>query len=108
MTRKVVYSRRTQQQLSDLYEWIADQTGFPDRAESFVSSILRRCAELADSPHIGTARDDIRPGLRTMGFRRRVVIAFAVTDKTIEVVGVYYGGRDYERQLHNNASPPRR
>lgn len=42
------------------------------------------------------ARDDRRPGLRTIGFRRRVVIAFAVTEEAVEVLGVYYGGRDDE------------
>ena len=45
---------------------------------------------------IGLARDDLRPGLRTIGFRRRVVIAFAVHEETVEVHGVYYGGQDYE------------
>lgn len=34
--------------------------------------------------------------MRTIGFRRRIVIAFAVTDETVEILGVYYGGRDYE------------
>jgi len=47
-------------------------------------------------PYIGVARDDLRPGLRTIGFRRRVVIAFAVTEEAVEVLGVFYGGSDYE------------
>jgi plasmid stabilization system protein ParE len=45
---------------------------------------------------IGLAKDDLRPGLRTVGFRRRAVIAFAVHESAVEIHGVYYGGRDYE------------
>ena len=77
MTRTVVYSPRARQQLDNLYLWIAEQSGFPDRAEQYVSAIFDYCDELADFSFRGIARDDLRPGLRTIGFRRRVVIAFA-------------------------------
>ncbi|WP_266100886.1 hypothetical protein [Sphingobium soli] len=32
-------------------------------------------------------RDDLRPGLRTTAWRRRVTIAFAVEDTAVVVVG---------------------
>lgn len=98
MTRTVVYSPRARQQLTDLYLWIwiAEQSGFPERAEGFVSAILDRCDHLAEVPFIGLARDDLRPGLRTIGFRNRAVIAFSVHEENIEIHGVYYGGRDHE------------
>lgn len=51
---------------------------------------------------VGGARDDLRPGLRTIGFRRSLVIAFAVNDATVEKLGIYYGGRDYETVLSDN------
>jgi len=31
------------------------------------------------------------------------VIAFAVTDETVEILGVYYGGRDYETLIMTDA-----
>lgn len=99
MTRDVVYSTRAQQQLSDLYLWVAEQSGFPDRAEAYVSAIFDYCDKLSDFSFRGIARDDLRPGLRTIGFRRRVVIAFAVQESTVEILGVYYGGQDYESLL---------
>ncbi|WP_448070453.1 type II toxin-antitoxin system RelE/ParE family toxin [Georgenia yuyongxinii] len=98
MTR-VVYSPRARQQLTDLNLWVAEQSGFPDRAEGFVAAIVNYCDGLTDFPMVGVARDDLRPGLRTIGFRRRVVIAFAVNHETIEILGVYYGGRDFETGL---------
>jgi plasmid stabilization system protein len=30
------------------------------------------------------------------------VIAFAVTDEVIEILGIYYGGRDYESLLRTS------
>ncbi len=96
MTRSIVYSPRARQQLTDLYLWIAEQSGFPGRAENYVSAILDYCDNLADFPMIGLARDDLRPGLRTIGFRRRAVIAFAVNETTVEIHGIYYGGQSYE------------
>jgi len=61
-----------------------------------VSAIFDYVDELAQFPMIGLARDDLRPDLRTIGFRRRTVIAFAVGEGTVEIHGVYYGGQDYE------------
>lgn len=99
MTREVLYTPEARQQLTDLYLWIAAQSGFPDRAEEYVSSIFDFCDRLSTHPHIGISRDDLRPGLRTIGFRGRVVIAFAVGHSFVDVLGVFYGGRDYEALL---------
>ena len=67
-----------------------------------MSALMDQCDALADFLMVGQARDDIRPGLRTTGFRRRAVIAFAVTDEVIEILGIYYGGRDYESLLRTS------
>jgi plasmid stabilization system protein ParE len=44
----------------------------------------------------GARRNDIRPGLRVFGFRRRVSIAFEVTDNVVTVLGIFYGGQNFE------------
>lgn len=99
MTRHIVYSPRARQQLTDLHSWIVAESGFPNRGEAYVSAIFDFCDGLAEFPLVGGARDDLRPGIRTIGFRRGAVIAFAVTDERVEILGVYYGGRDYETLL---------
>lgn len=99
MTRRVEFSPSAQQQLSDLYHWITDRSGFPDRSADYISAIIDFCENLANFPMVGRARDDLRPGLRTIGFRRRVVIAFAVDSMTVRILGVFYGGQDYEHML---------
>ncbi|MGO6899277.1 type II toxin-antitoxin system RelE/ParE family toxin, partial [Rhizobium ruizarguesonis] len=37
----------------------------------------------------------LAPGLRTVPFEHSAVIAYRVT-KAVEIVNVFYGGRDYE------------
>ncbi len=54
---------------------------------------------LATAPERGTRRDDLFPGLRTVGFERRVTIAFRVLDQQVEIVTIAYGGRNFEAEL---------
>lgn len=96
MTYEVVYSPSAAQHLADLYSWITEKSGYAMRAEAFVSEIMDFCEDLPQYPLRGVSRDDIRPGLRTIGFRRRVIVAFAVLPSRIEIHGIFYGGRDHE------------
>jgi toxin ParE1/3/4 len=54
---------------------------------------------LAEFPERGTRRDDLARGLRTIGFERRVTIAFRVVRTRVEIVTIAYGGRDFESDL---------
>ena len=94
MTSSVVFTPEAEEQLVDLYHYITT-VGSPEAAARYTDSILTFCEELAAFPNQGRARDDIRPGLRIIGYRRRVVVAFAVTGHALLIVGVFYGGRDY-------------
>jgi toxin ParE1/3/4 len=60
---------------------------------------VEQCESLATFPLRGTRRDDIRPGLRVFGFRRRVSIAFQVKGEEVTILGVFYGGQDFEAVL---------
>ena len=99
--RRTKYSPHATSQLEDLYEYVALASG-PDRADTFVGSIVDYCDRLATSPHRGTRRDDLSPGLRIVGFRRRVTIAFSITDEAVEILGVFYGGRSFEILLKDD------
>jgi len=51
--RRTKYSPHATSQLEDLYEYVALASG-PDRANTFVGSIVDYCDRLATSPHRGT------------------------------------------------------
>lgn len=44
-------------------------------------------------------RDDLFPGLRVVGFERRVTIAFHVGADTVTFLRILYGGRDIDTLL---------
>lgn len=40
-------------------------------------------------------------GLRTVGFRRRVTIAILVTDSTVEILALLYGGQSIPKYFRS-------
>lgn len=94
----VVFRHEALKQLEELYDYISD-AGSPENAFRYTNGIVAYCEGLSRFPYRGAARDDIRPGLRTIGYRKRIVIAFTVLDDTVVILGVFYGGRDFEAIL---------
>ncbi len=103
MTRakNVVFSPEAETQLVQLYDYIAANASTPV-AESYTGAIVERCERLGEMPLAGVARDDIRRGLRTTFFRKRVVIAYSVAAKAVTVLAIFYGGQDYESLLRED------
>ena len=91
---KVEFTPLAERQLDALYNYIADHSS--ERiADNYVGRIVTFCGKLADFPNRGTKRDEILPGLRTVGFERRATIAFAILPGTILIQGIFYGGQDF-------------
>lgn len=101
MARRVVFAPEASAQLVSLFGYIAGQAS-PQVAHAFVQAIIDYCEGLATFPRRGTRRDDLRPGLRTIGFRRRVTIAFRIDGDTVSILGAFYGGQDVESLLRND------
>ena len=84
--------------LFGLYRHIAGEAGL-EVAGTYIDRIEAACLALRNFPERGTRRDDIRRGLRTMGFERRVTIVFQMKKNEVVIVRIFYGGQDYERAL---------
>ena len=87
-------SPEAESDLSGLYEWIADRAG-AGVAMDYIERIEVFCSGLDLASERGQARDGIRPGLRIVGFERRVVIAFALLDDTVVILRVFTGGQNW-------------
>jgi toxin ParE1/3/4 len=98
----VIFTIRAESQLDSLFTYIADHSS-EARADGFVSGIVAACMSLAAFPERGRKRDDIRPNLRTKGYKRLVTIAFSVDTKTetVAIHAVFYGGQDFEQLLRD-------
>lgn len=98
MSHIVVFTPEAEAQLVDLYGYIAEEAS-PEIAARFTNRIMSYCESLSTLPARGNRRDDIRLGLRITNFRKCVAIAFNVDDERINIIGVFYGGQDYESAL---------
>jgi len=97
MTHKVNFRPEAEADLFlfALYRYISDHSGAV-RAGDYVARIEAACVALATFPQRGTKRDDLAPGIRTIGFERRATIAFRIESDTVRIVRIFYAGRDYE------------
>ncbi len=100
MTYVVRFATEAADQLQSLYRYVAEASS-PQVAADYVEAIVAHCEGLAVFPHRGTIRDDLRPGLRTTVYKKRVVIAIVVDDaaERVDVLGIFAGGQDYEAVL---------
>jgi toxin ParE1/3/4 len=98
MAYRVAFAPEARAHLVSIYAYVAARAGRA-AAFRFTEAIVGYCESFTTFPLRGRRRDDIRPGLRTIGFRRRVTIAFSADDDTVTILGVFYGGQDLETIL---------
>ena len=97
-TYEVRFLPKAESDLFGLYDYISAESG-PIAAGAYLDRIEEACQRLAHFPHRGRVRNDLRAGLRIVGFERRAVIAFVVEGSEVVIARVLYGGRDYEPLL---------
>ncbi|HEY1750935.1 MAG TPA: type II toxin-antitoxin system RelE/ParE family toxin [Caulobacteraceae bacterium] len=100
MTHRVVFDISAEDDLVDVGAWIAENASIVV-ATRYVERLTAYCRRLDVFPKRGTARDDIFPGLRTIGFERRALIAFAVSEETVTILRILSGGQDVEAALRD-------
>jgi toxin ParE1/3/4 len=100
MTYSVVFSPEASEDLLEIYRYIAKEAS-PAIAQRFTDGIVNHCERLREFPERAVRRADIRPGLHITNYKGRVVIAFAVDATVVTIIGVFYGGRDYETWLQS-------
>lgn len=99
MARKVTLRPEAESDLDAVFEHIAQDN--PIAAERFVARIRVYCEGFSEFSERGTLRRDIGEDLRVVGFERRVAIVFRVLDDHVQIVRIFYGGRDLERLLRD-------
>jgi plasmid stabilization system protein ParE len=98
MVYRIVFTPEARDQLHHLHSYIASAAD-AEIASRFADGILDHIAAWSEFPERGTPKEDLRPGMRTIAWRRRVTIAFVVEESDVVVIGTFYGGRDFETLL---------
>ena len=96
MNYRIRYHPLVARDLDAIAQWILDYAG-PDAAARKLAEIEAAIATLKGTPHKGSLRNEIVPGLRAIPAGRKAVIAFVVDDDATEVLvyAVTYGGADW-------------
>jgi len=92
--RSVTFTPQARRELLAIGDWIAERAG-TDVALGYIERLEAYCSGLEFAAERGQRRDDLRPGLRVIGFERRVAIAFDVSDDEVIILRLYYGGQNW-------------
>ena len=98
MPLEVIYAPEADKDLDHLFYFILPRSGHRV-ALAYIERIEAFCKAFSIFPQRGHARDDLSPGLRIVGFERRVTIAFHVEPERVVIDRVRYGGRSLEGSL---------
>ncbi|HEU0045473.1 type II toxin-antitoxin system RelE/ParE family toxin [Sphingomonas sp.] len=95
---RVVLSQEAQDEIESLRRYISEAAN-PGTANGYIDRVLAHTGKLTNFPHRGSPRDDLRPGTRTISFKRRMTIAYTVDEQDVVVLGFAYGGRNLDDLL---------
>ena len=94
MARRIVRTARADEDLIAIWLWIARDD--PAAADRMLYAIDARCAQLAERPLSGPARDDILPGLRHLVAGPYLVL-YRVAPEVVRVLRVLHGRQRIDR-----------
>lgn len=91
----VRFRLRARRDLIALYEYLSRRFS-EDASFRFIQRIESASEALATAPLRGRIVAGGSPGLRVIGFERRVSILFRVHENSVEILRVLYGGQTIE------------
>jgi toxin ParE1/3/4 len=94
VNRQLVFAPAARADLEEIFWFIAADN--PRRARTYIAEIEQACRNLCDTPYMGVKRPDLRPDLHVFPLWRRIVIAYELPDKKVDVLRVFSAGQDYE------------
>lgn len=90
---KVRLSEAAELDLDNIYRFVRRQSQSTETARAYVARLQMFLAAFETFPERGTLYNEIRPGLRRVGFERRISVAFVVEDGEVVVLRLLYAGQ---------------
>ncbi|WP_018688006.1 type II toxin-antitoxin system RelE/ParE family toxin [Ahrensia kielensis] len=100
--RTVEFAPEASGDLFALYDWISVKAS-PAVAMGYIERIETYCNEFDFASERGQMRNDIRSGLRIVGFEKRLTIAFIVSNTNVTILRIFYGGKNWEDEFDTRA-----
>jgi toxin ParE1/3/4 len=101
VTLRLRYRPLALDDLDGIFTFIAaDNT---PRALKFIGEIRLYCLRLCSHPGLGTVRDDLGTGIRVFTMRRRVLVAYRITEDAVVITRIMSSGQDYDAIIRSDA-----
>jgi toxin ParE1/3/4 len=84
--------------LDEIWLHVAHETGKIEIADRIIDNITERFWLLGQRPHVGRARDDLGPGLRSFPVGGYIIL-YRSDGKNVRILHVIHGSRDIPRLL---------
>ena len=95
--KRLVVTAAAEEDLRAVGRYTAESWGLEQKAR-YLAQFRKRFLQIRKTPEIGRARDEIRPGYRSI-LAGRHVIFYQETDELIEVVRILHDRMDLHRQF---------
>jgi|SRR5690349_18196132 len=84
-------------ELEEIWHYITDHSNM-EIADRLIDSITTRFLLLAQNPHLGRRRDDLRPNIRSFPVGNYIIF-YRIENDTVLILHVLHGSRDLEALL---------
>lgn len=81
-----------------LHAWVEGETDAVI-ADAYLERIEARCWTLREFPDRGTPQDDLKAGVRSISFERRIIIFYRVQGSIVEVLRIVSTAREHRTLL---------
>ena len=96
LTYRVVVSDRARADLKGIYLYVHEKN--PRAAIQLIDDLLDRVMILAEAPYAGTAREDLRKGLRYLPIGSYLAF-YRIENETVQVLRYLHGARNLSDSL---------
>ncbi|WP_421359167.1 type II toxin-antitoxin system RelE/ParE family toxin [Agrobacterium rosae] len=79
--------------LVDIYQYVRVAFQSPAVARQYLDRVTSHLFSFDVFPERGSLRNDIRPGLRMVGFERTISVAFMIEDESVIILRVGQNGQ---------------
>src|SRR5215204_1336254 len=93
---RVELAQRAKRDIRSIRQYTVSQWGV-EQADTYLSALNKGIEALRGNPHIGMARDDLRPGLRSFAIESHRVL-YRVVGETIRIVRIVHLRKDLSQE----------
>jgi toxin ParE1/3/4 len=94
---EAIWSPEALRDAEEIAFYIGVQDGRPMTAENIIRGLHELCNLIATQPAMGEARPEFGAACRVFPFKKRWIILYRPTDKSIQVLRVVDGTRDFDQ-----------